>query len=92
MVDGLIARIDAVLENAPKVGYKASMIRGYINSVRNLMADLKELLKKIDCIGETKGFCRKEGCFIDCSKSFKTTSNGKIILGKYSSNAFGEII
>ncbi len=92
MVDDVIARIDSVLENAPKVGYKASIIRGYINSVRSLITDLKEAIRKIDCIGEAKGLCRDGGCFIDCSKSFKITSDGKTILGKYYSNAFGAII
>ncbi len=88
---GLKARLEAVIEQLPKEGYKAAVVVGLAGRILEIVEKTETIASKIDCIARGKGGCEKRLCNPKCGKIFLET-NDKAIIAKYNNNVFSAII
>jgi len=89
---GLIRRLDDVIEQLPKEGYKASVAVGAVSSTRLLVESLVELARLAECVASAKGSCRESGetrfCDPGCARIYLERLGDQAIVFKSKSNAF----
>jgi len=84
--------LDNIIERAPKEGYKSAVVLGLINSLRNTLIDLNNLVEKVQCLGQATGGCKDSYCNSSCSGITLTKYGDTIIVTSYKDNAFGATI
>jgi len=89
---GLLRRLDDVIEQLPKEGYKASVAVGAVSSTRLLVESLAELARLAECVASAKGSCREAGdtkfCDPGCARIYLERVGDDTIIFKSKSNAF----
>jgi len=89
----LASRLEEILEELPKEGYKAAVVVGLVGRVIELVNKTVEAARKAKCLGEGKGSCLKGGlCLARCGGIYVSETEGKVTIAKYSRNAFTAVI
>ena len=88
----IASRLETIMEQSPKEGYKAAIVIGVLGRIMELIAEIRDLAEKIKCIAENKGTCMKTGiCLAGCGGLFIEQEDSGLILSKYSRNSFSII-
>jgi hypothetical protein len=89
----LLARLEDIMEQLPKEGYKAAVVVGLVGRVIELVDKSRQLARKAKCLGENKGSCLRTGlCLTDCGGVYVRELEDQTIIGKFSRNTFTTII
>ena len=90
-VAGIVSRLESVIDQLPKEGYKASVAIGAVASIISLVESVSNLVSLVKCIGTSKGTCSGNGvrkCDPTCARIYLEEVGGEIIVHKAKSNVF----
>ncbi len=89
----LTSRLEAIMSQLPKEGYKAAVVVGLVERVIEILNEIRDIASKIQCIADNKGTCTKSGvCYSDCGGLFLEKHGDKIIISKYINNIFSIVL
>lgn len=84
----IASRLEAVMESLPKEGYKAAVSVGIVDRILAILNDVRDIAKKIVCVAQHKGGCKKGYCNSNCGGLFLQVNDEEVIVAKHSSNPF----
>jgi hypothetical protein len=78
----VVSRLETIIEGMPKEGYKAAVVQGVIERIREL-AELSVRAKSlIECLGASKGYCKENICVPACARIYMIKENDTTYISK----------
>jgi hypothetical protein len=88
-VSAVASRLDSVIEAVPKEGYKAAVVLGIVERIRELADLAVKSQKLVECLGSSRGYCKEALCSPNCARIYMFKEGDTVRIGKVRGNASG---
>ncbi|MCE4628123.1 MAG: hypothetical protein F7C34_03120 [Desulfurococcales archaeon] len=82
-------RLASLIEQMPKEGYKAAVVQGVVERIREIVDAALNASKLIECLGQAKGACKESFCNPACARIYMIRDGDRVRIGKFMSNPIG---